>query len=254
MRKLHLHSLWCTLVILVLSFMAAPHTTMAQDAEEDDDTVYSRRTGDGTLVFSRSPDEREIEIEVVGEVHLKGGVGMASVADMPESQDVWDELIARWAKDRGLPFELVKAVIRTESAMIPAAKSHAGALGLMQLMPATARGLGLHVNGSVDERLIPERNIWGGTLYLQKQFKRFNTGTDHFNNLEAMIGAYNAGPGAIREVKRGELHVRWVIPTNGETEGYVPTVIKYYRAYLEQPVYPGTGHLRPEQGDEFYPY
>lgn len=107
---------------------------------------------------------------------------------------------------------LIHAVITAESAYDPKALSSAGAVGLMQLMPATARRYG------VTDRWDPEQNIQGGTRYLSFLLRKFN------NNLKLTIAAYNAGEGAV--AKHGNR-----IPPYRETRQYVPKVLTYYKQY-----------------------
>jgi soluble lytic murein transglycosylase-like protein len=104
------------------------------------------------------------------------------------------------------PF-LIAAVIRVESGFNPKAKSGAGAAGLMQLMPATAKELG------VSDRLNPAQNIEGGSKYLAQQIKAFGS-------IELGLAAYNAGAGNVR--KYGG------VPPFKETQNYVQKVMYYY--------------------------
>mgnify|MGYP003348091269 CR=1 FL=1 len=108
------------------------------------------------------------------------------------------------ARAAGLDARLVRAVIRAESGNDPAARSGAGAIGLMQLMPLTARALG------VDPRR-PEQNIAGGVRYLAQLLAQFGT-------LDAALIAYNGGPGYAQRYLRGEA------PLYGETRAYVARV------------------------------
>ncbi|MEM7467323.1 MAG: lytic transglycosylase domain-containing protein [Pseudomonadota bacterium] len=116
------------------------------------------------------------------------------------------------AKKNRLPRALVHAVITAESAYDPNAVSHAGAVGLMQLMPGTAERYG------VRNRKDPLANMAGGTRYLRDLLKMFD------NNLVLAIAAYNAGENAV--IKYGNK-----IPPYEETQTYVQRVLKYYNNY-----------------------
>jgi soluble lytic murein transglycosylase-like protein len=107
---------------------------------------------------------------------------------------------------------LIHAVISAESGYNPQAKSRAGAVGLMQLMPQTA------ARYSVSNRLDPEQSIHGGARYLRDLLQMFN------NDLRLALAAYNAGEEAV--VRHGNR-----IPPYRETMLYVPKVLSFYRVY-----------------------
>lgn len=120
----------------------------------------------------------------------------------------FDDIAEKTAKKHGVDSALVKAVMKVESGLNPRAVSHAGAQGLMQLMPQTAQALG--VNDAFD----PLQNIDGGTRYLKEML-------DSFGDTATALAAYNAGPGAVR--KHGG------IPPYRETQNYVPKVLAEYQ-------------------------
>jgi soluble lytic murein transglycosylase-like protein len=122
----------------------------------------------------------------------------------------FDPLIRKASLDVGIPPALVKAVIHAESAFNPQAVSRKGAMGLMQLMPGTARTLG------VDDAFRAEENIRGGTRYLRQLHDKYGSWTH-------TLAAYNAGPGAVDRY-RG-------VPPYNETREYVRRVLSYYRRY-----------------------
>ena len=122
-----------------------------------------------------------------------------------------DNLITKYADKNGLDEDFVKAVINQESGFNPNATSHCGAMGLMQLMPATAQGLG--VTNAYDA----EQNIEGGTKYLKGLMDRFG------NDKQLALAAYNAGPNAVK--KYGG------IPPYAETQNYVKKVLSKYDTY-----------------------
>lgn len=122
-----------------------------------------------------------------------------------------DNLITKYADKNGLDEDFVKAVINQESGFNPNATSHCGAMGLMQLMPATAQGLG------VVDAYNPEQNIEGGTKYLKGLMDRFG------GDKSLALAAYNAGPNAVKKYNG--------IPPYAETQNYVKKVLSKYDTY-----------------------
>lgn len=108
---------------------------------------------------------------------------------------------------------LIRAVIWTESRFVASARSRAGAVGLLQLMPRTARSLG------VTDRKCPRQSILGGTKYLRSLLDYFG------NDLTLALAAYNSGPGTVIKHKRR-------VPPHRETRRYVK-VVKRRLAALE---------------------
>ena len=113
-----------------------------------------------------------------------------------------ENLIEKYADKNGLDSDFVKAVIKQESGFNPNATSHCGAMGLMQLMPATYN------------EVVKKHNIMGGTKYLKGLMDRFD------NNKSLALAAYNAGPNAVK--KYGG------IPPYMETQNYVKNVLGSY--------------------------
>lgn len=122
----------------------------------------------------------------------------------------YDAIIKKAAATYDLPEKMIKSVIKQESGFNNHATSSAGAGGLMQLMPSTAKYLG--VSNVYDA----EQNIMGGTKYLKQLYNQFN------GNFNLMLAAYNAGPGNVK--KYGG------IPPFKETQNYVNNIMSTYKA------------------------
>jgi soluble lytic murein transglycosylase-like protein len=137
-----------------------------------------------------------------------GWDGYAEVRLLPPDQPL-DELITRIAAETGLDPKLLHALVIVESAYDPGAVSPVGARGLTQLMPGTARDLG------VRDAFDMEQNLRGGAQYLAIQIGRFG-------DLRLALAAYNSGPGRVARLGR--------VPDIAETQGYVRDAIDCYLA------------------------
>lgn len=133
--------------------------------------------------------------------------------NFPKSVDIGKlvPVIDNAARAHGVDPRLVHAVIRAESGYNDRAQSNKGALGLMQLIPATAERMG------VKNPFDPVDNIFGGTRYLSQLIKMFN------GDLELALAGYNAGENAV--IRHGNR-----IPPFAETQAYVPKVMAFYRS------------------------
>lgn len=124
----------------------------------------------------------------------------------------YDAHIREAAQLYQLPEAFIRAVVKVESDYVPTVVSHAGAMGLMQLMPRTAASMG------VRDAFDPRQNILGGARYLRILANLFN------GDLVLTVAAYNAGEGAVMRY-RG-------IPPYAETQRYVRRVLRHYYEFL----------------------
>jgi len=124
----------------------------------------------------------------------------------PVSPSAFDPQIQAEATRQGVAPDLLRAVISAESAFVPCAVSEKGAMGLMQLMPATARAMG------VSDPMDPADNLRGGVRYLGQLLERYG------GDLTLALSAYNAGPGLVD--KYGG------VPPIPETQNYVREIMK----------------------------
>ena len=143
-------------------------------------------------------------------IYLGKPDGSTAYIDRSFKEALYEPLIRQAEARYQLPPRLLQALIWQESRFNPMAISPAGAAGLAQLMPGTARELG------VSNRHDPVQNIDGGARYLKQMLDRFGA-------IHLALAAYNAGPGAVSRAGG--------IPKNRETPGYVKSVIDRWMAY-----------------------
>ena len=181
--------------IFVMLMLAMPVPASAQ--------IYSWRDPNGNLVLSNRKPANPAQLHSYA-VPQTETVRATRYAGLNRSR-MYDDLILEHAQLNGVRTDLVRAVVQVESGFNAGARSPKGAMGLMQLMPATAREYGV-TNG-----FDPAQNIRAGVAYLRQLLDR------NQNNEELALAAYNAGPGAVD--KHGE-----TVPPYRETRDYVSRI------------------------------
>lgn len=170
--------------------------------------IYSWRDVDGKLVLSDRPRPDRGK-QTVTTYAVQGATTFRATTPLRTSlkSAPYEAAITEHARREGVAADLVRAVIQVESAFNPRAVSEKGAMGLMQLMPATAKDLG------VSDPFDPNENIRGGVAYLKQLLTRYN------QKVELALAAYNAGMGNVE--KYGN-----TVPPFKETQNYVNKITK----------------------------
>jgi soluble lytic murein transglycosylase-like protein len=198
---------WKVVLLVVggLALLALPRRAAAE--------IYMYRDQHGGLHFSNAPADPGYQRWAPSATGYR--IGPRVLAQDRARRKAFDPIIAEAAQRHRVEPALVKAVIRAESDFVPYARSPKGALGLMQLMPATAR---MHNVWSVFE---PKSNIEGGVSHLRLLLDQYN------GNVRLALAAYNAGDGAV------ERHGG--IPPYPETIEYLERVLRFREQYLREP-------------------
>jgi soluble lytic murein transglycosylase-like protein len=200
-------SAWPNL-LLIGAVVAAPGLARAD--------VYSFTDANGVSHFSNVPSDSRYQLLISTSSEAAAGTAVKEHSiDWLARSAQYDGVIKGAAKDATIQAQLVRAVIVVESGFNPRAVSKRGAIGLMQLQPATAKRYG--VKNIYD----PGENVRAGAHYLSDLLARFDS------NLELALAAYNAGEEAVERYGR---HV----PPYRETLAYVPSVMKVYHRLMDQ--------------------
>jgi len=175
-----------------------------------DDWIYVYRQDNGVRTFSdRKPAEGGYtRIAKHGRATATASCTGLTAQGMAARAASYAPVINKYAIVHGVSPKLVSAVMRVESCYDRRAVSRSGARGLMQLMPDTARSLGVH------DSFDPEQNVAGGVRYLAMMLKRFN------QDVRLGLAAYNAGPEAVAAYED--------VPPYPDTVSYVKRILKLY--------------------------
>jgi len=177
--------------------------------------IYTYVDADGVKHFTDTPDNNRYRLLVLSPNETTES-GDRYNANMLARASQYDAIIEKAAMSAAVEPNLLRAVIVVESGFNSRAVSKRGAVGLMQLMPATASRFG------VSNRYDPLENVHGGARYLKFLMDRFG------QNVRLALAAYNAGEEAV-DRNGGQ------IPPFTETMAYVPKVLKIYRMLTAQP-------------------
>ena len=193
--------------LIAALLMASPVTARPQ--------IYAYVDADGMRHYTDVPDNNRYRLLVLSSTdRTVSGDRYDSLLLAKAGQ--YDSIIEKAAMASSVEANLLRAVIVVESGFNPHAVSRRGAVGLMQLMPATATRFG--VSNPYD----PRENVHAGARYLKFLINRFG------HDVSLALAAYNAGEEAVERNGRR-------IPPFTETMAYVPRVLKIYRMLVEQP-------------------
>ena len=199
-------------LVVMTAFLLCAHTAVAVGGD-----IFMRMAADGSVELSNVPVDGNFEL-FVAEPGKTGNVTAPTTAAVGDARSlplmarvaVYRELVAEAARRSEVDARLLHAIIAVESGYNPLAVSAKGAVGLMQLMPNTAKRYGI---ANVRD---PLQNLLGGANYMRDLLKMFN------NDISLALAAYNAGENAV--LRSGSR-----IPANRETTAYVPKVLAVYR-------------------------
>lgn len=198
---------------LFLSWASVPENAQAEE-------IFRYRDSRGVLHFSNVPTDRRFERVMPGEPLVEDAPALVEPERIapPEVLSVAPATIARMIDETAFRYRIEKAtlhaMVRAESGFNPLAVSSAGACGLLQLMPTTARSLG------VEDIFHPRQNLEGGALYFRRLLQRFD------GNGRLALAAFNAGPRTVEDYGG--------VPPFPETERYLEAVSRFRVEYLRE--------------------
>jgi len=198
------YQIW--LAIFVFCLFVAAHNAFAAK-------FFVYQLPDGSRLISDHPIHKSTHTLITSSRKTTGTGQIASkrYREKPKTSFKYDDLITEVAHRHSVDAALVKAVIHTESYFNDRAKSHAGARGLMQLMPKTAAKYGVY------DIYDPTSNLEAGIQHLRYLMKKYP------NNLKYVLAAYNAGERAVYYYNG--------VPPYEETQNYVQKVLQYHEYY-----------------------
>lgn len=209
-RERQTNSVLLSAVVYVLA-TAASMIALSASSFAEESRIYVFKEPDGTVHFTNRTPPSGVDAQIFTARGGNFGMYRGTWRSTPVNISIYNSIIGEAAREHSLDPELIKAVIHVESGFNPRAVSRKGARGLMQLMPSTARELG------VANPFLPASNIRGGASYLARLLRKFE------GNVEYALAAYNAGEGAVQRFNG--------IPPYNETRQYVKRVLTMKNKY-----------------------
>jgi hypothetical protein len=192
--------------LILLLILLLPAGLLCRAGEAAARQVYVYKDSSGVIHLTDAPTDPRYR-----PFRITGSLGRANLVGRRMDVSGFQRHIQSAARTHGLDPALIRAVIQTESAFDPYAVSLAGAKGLMQLMPVTAREM------EVGDVFDPAENIRGGSRYLRYLLDRYG------GDLKRALAAYNIGPERVA--------FQGALPNVDETRQYVQQVMEHYRRY-----------------------
>ena len=184
---------------------------------KDFKTILEEKMKKNSPETEKLPEVSKETISDIVESDKKEAINLKSKIDLKAQMTDIDEIVETFSSKYNIDGDFIKAIIKQESGFNPNATSKKGAMGLMQLMPSTAKSLG------VVDAYNPWENIEGGVKYIKGLMDRFN------NDEKLALAAYNAGPNAVKRYGG--------IPPYKETQNYVKSIMSTYEKLKEAKIW-----------------
>ncbi|MGL5822174.1 MAG: lytic transglycosylase domain-containing protein [Sarcina sp.] len=202
--------------VMMEAVLASAMSNKANNVGDININININVNGENVKPNSDKTDKDSVSVELVKPNNLGQNVQVKPNSNNNKTDmDRINTAVENASKKYGVDRQLIRAIIKAESNFNPKVTSHAGAQGVMQIMPFNFKMLGITNGYDI------EQNINGGVKLLKQYLDRFD------GNVEMALMAYNGGPGTMQ--KRGVLSSGDLYKMPKETQNYVPKVLKFYR-------------------------
>ncbi|MGL5633737.1 MAG: lytic transglycosylase domain-containing protein [Sarcina sp.] len=202
--------------VMMEAVLASAMSNKANNVGDININININVNGENVKPNSDKTDKDSVSVELVKPNNLGQNVQVKPNSNNNKTDmDRINTAVENASKKYGADRQLIRAIIKAESNFNPKVTSHAGAQGVMQIMPFNFKMLGITNGYDI------EQNINGGVKLLKQYLDRFD------GNVEMALMAYNGGPGTMQ--KRGVLSSGDLYKMPKETQNYVPKVLKFYR-------------------------